>query len=54
MTTVEKLLREAWEAGFQAATDRYDDGLYDIPVEHFFEKYIEQVVDALTEARGEE
>ena len=54
MTALEQLLREAWDAGYQAATNCIHEDLYDIPVEHFFEKYIEQVINSLENPRGEE
>jgi len=46
---LEKLLREAWDRGFQDAVKATWDGTWDIPNDHKFERYMEDVVDDLTE-----
>jgi len=46
---LEALLREAWDRGFQDAMKATWDGTWDIPNDHKFERYMEDVVDELTE-----
>jgi hypothetical protein len=47
MTPLEQLLREAWDDGYAARVMQETQGAFDIPPDHFFERYMEHVVDSL-------
>lgn len=47
-STLEQLLREVWTAGFDAGLETAYTRTEDVPTEHKFEKFMEQVVLDLT------
>lgn len=53
MTTLEKLLKETWRAGWNAAIDSIGESTSDTPEEYFFEKYMEHLLDELQRQGGD-
>ena len=47
MTALEQTLKDAWMAGYKTYEQQEREDTFEIPVDYFFEKYMESVVASL-------